>query len=162
LHENLLTFDLICATFDEKGSTMKNRLHRFGVSMSTDLLAQLDELVKAKGFLNRSQAIAEMVRDELVEDRSTMGNRRIAGTITIVYDHHKRNIQSLLTSIQHDYGEHIIASLHVHLDSQNCLEILAVRGRTSIIKQLADRLTAAKGVKHGKLTMTTTGEEFTK
>jgi CopG family transcriptional regulator, nickel-responsive regulator len=141
---------------------MKKHLHRFGVSMPTELLTQLDELVNAKGYTNRSQAIADMVRDQLVEHRGKEGNRRIAGTITLVYDHHKRNIQSLLTSIQHDFGEHIISTMHVHLDHHNCLEILAVRGRASLIRQLADKLIAAKGVKHGKLTMTTTGEEFTK
>ncbi len=130
--------------------------------MSADLLTQLDDLVKAKGYTNRSQAIADMVRDQLVEHRGKEGNRKIAGTITLVYDHHKRNIQSLLTSIQHDFGEHIISTMHVHLDHHNCLEILAVRGRASLIRQLADKLIAAKGVKHGKLTMTTTGEEFTK
>lgn len=137
---------------------MKKNLHRFGVSMSTDLLAQLDELVKTKGFANRSQAIADMVRNELVENRGKVGNRKIAGTITIVYDHHKRNLQALLTSIQHDNGEHIIATLHVHLNHNSCMEILVVRGRANVIKELADRLITAKGVKHGKLTMTTTGE----
>jgi CopG family nickel-responsive transcriptional regulator len=147
-----------CATFVTKGSTVKRSLHRFGVSMSTELLAQLDELVKIKGFASRSQAIADMARDQLVEHRGKEGNRKIAGTITLVFDHHKRNIQSLLTSIQHDYGEHIIATLHVHLNHHNCLEILAVRGRANLIKQLADRLTTAKGVKHGKLTITTIGE----
>ncbi len=141
---------------------MNKDLNRFGVSMSADLLTQLDELVRARGYSNRSQAIADMVRDQLVEHRGKEGNRKIAGTITVVYDHHKRNIQSLLTSIQHDFGEHIISTMHVHLDHHNCLEILAVRGRASLIRQLADKLIAAKGVKHGKLTMTTTGEEFTK
>ncbi len=137
---------------------MKKNLHRFGVSMSKDLLALLDDLVEAKGFANRSQAIADMVRNELVEYRGKIGNRKIAGTITIVFDHHKRNLQTLLTSIQHDYGEHIISTLHAHLNHNNCMEILAVRGQANIIKQLADRLITAKGVKHGKLTMTTTGE----
>jgi CopG family nickel-responsive transcriptional regulator len=144
-------------TFVKKGVTMKKSLHRFGVSMSGELLAQLDELVKAKGFANRSQAIAEMVRDEIVEDRVNIGNRKIAGTITVVYDHHKKNIQNLLTTIQHNYGEYIIAALHAHLDHHNCMEILAVRGQANLIKQLADRLISAKGVKHGKLTATTDG-----
>jgi len=141
---------------------MNKGLHRFGVSMSVDLVNQLDGLVKAKGYANRSQAIADMVRDELVEFRGQEGSRKIAGTITLVYDHHKRNIQSLLTSIQHDHGTNIISTLHVHLDHHNCLEILAVRGRADMIRRLADKLIAAKGVKHGKLTMTTTGEEFSK
>jgi CopG family transcriptional regulator, nickel-responsive regulator len=141
---------------------MKKQLHRFGVSMPADLLVQLDKLVKIKGYTNRSQAIADMVRDQLIEHRGKEGKRKIAGTITLVYDHHKRDIQALLTSIQHDQGEQIIATLHAHLDHHNCMEVLAVRGRADLIKKLADRLIAAKGVKHGKLTMTTTGEEFAK
>jgi CopG family transcriptional regulator, nickel-responsive regulator len=145
-----------------KGVTMNKSLRRFGVSMPADLVNQLDDLVSAKGYANRSLAIADMVRDELVEYRGKKGNHIIAGTITLVYDHHKRNIQSLLTSIQHDHGEDIISTLHVHLDHHNCLEILAVRGKASKIRKLADKLIAAKGVKHGKLTMTTTGEEFSK
>jgi CopG family transcriptional regulator, nickel-responsive regulator len=145
-----------------KGNTMKEQLNRFGVSMPTKLLTQLDELIKAKGYANRSQAIADMVRDELVEHHGRRGKQEIAGTITLVYDHHKRNIQALLTSIQHDHGEQIIATLHAHLDHHTCMEVLAVRGRADQIKRLADRLIAAKGVKHGKLTMTTTGEEMAK
>jgi CopG family transcriptional regulator, nickel-responsive regulator len=141
---------------------MKKLLHRFGVSMPAELVTQLDELVATKGYTNRSQAIADMVRDQLVEQRGREGQRPIAGTITLVYDHHKRNIQPLLTSIQHDFGDQIIATLHAHLDHHNCMEVLAVRGRADVIRKLADRLIAAKGVKHGKLTMTTTGEEFAK
>jgi CopG family transcriptional regulator, nickel-responsive regulator len=137
---------------------MKKNLHRFGVSMSTDLLDQLDDLVKVKGFANRSQAIANMVSDALVEHRGQETDRKIAGTITLIYDHHKRNIQTLLTTIQHEHGEQIIATLHSHLNHDNCMEVLAVRGRVKVIKKLADRLITAKGVKHGKLTMTTTGE----
>jgi CopG family nickel-responsive transcriptional regulator len=130
--------------------------------MSGDLVAQLDQMVSAKGYANRSQAIADMVRDELVEHRSAGGNRQIAGTITLVYDHHRRNIQARLTAIQHDHGEQIIATLHAHLDHHNCMEVLAVRGRADQVKKLADGLIAVKGVKHGKLTMTTTGREFAK
>ena len=141
---------------------MKDKLHRFGVSMSTDLLTQLDHLVKDKGYANRSQAIADMVRDQLVEHRGRGGRHRIAGTITLVYDHHKRGIQSQLTAVQHDFGDDIIATLHAHLDHHNCMEVIAVRGRAETIRKLADRLIAAKGVKHGKLTMTTTGKEFGK
>jgi CopG family nickel-responsive transcriptional regulator len=130
--------------------------------MSGDLVAQLDQMVSAKGYANRSQAIADMVRDELVEHRSSGGSRQIAGTITLVYDHHRRNIQARLTAIQHDHGEQIIATLHAHLDHHNCMEVLAVRGRADQVKKLADGLIAVKGVKHGKLTMTTTGREFAK
>lgn len=135
-------------------------LCRFSVSMASDLAEQLDEMVKAKGFANRSQALAEMVRDELVSYHGETGSREIAGTVTLVFDHHKRNIQSLLTDIQHDHGDLIISALHVHLDHHNCLEVLVVRGRASQVKRIADELIAAKGVKHGKLTVTTTGKDL--
>ena len=133
---------------------------RFSISMPGRLVEQLDTLVKAKGYANRSQAVADMVRDRLVEYHSHLGTQEIAGTITLVYDHHKHHIQALLTDIQHDHGELIISALHVHLDHQNCLEVLAVRGRADAVMAAADQLIAAKGVKHGKLTVTTTGKEF--
>ena len=139
----------------------KDRLCRFSISMGRELVLQLDDLVKERGFANRSQAIAEMVRSHLVEHRGqSSGRSDIAGTITLVYDHHKRNIQPLLTNIQHDYGKMIIATMHIHLDHHNCMEVLAVRGRPKAVKAAADRLISAKGVKHGKLTVTTTGGEF--
>lgn len=141
---------------------MKKQLHRFSISMAGDLLVELDKMTKAKGYPNRSQAIADMVRDRLVEHRGLQKSHEIAGTITLVYDHHKRNIQALLTAIQHDHAEQIIATLHAHLDHHNCMEVLAVRGQAGVVRILADKLIAAKGVKHGKLTMTTTGKEFAK
>lgn len=140
----------------------KHSVCRFGISMAGELVEQLDSMLKAKGYANRSQAVADMVRAHLVEHHGQMGAHEIAGTVTLVYDHHKRNIQALLTDIQHDHGDLIIAAMHVHLDHHNCMEVLAVRGRASAVKQFADRLIAAKGVKHGKLTVTTTGKDFGK
>jgi len=101
---------------------------------------------REKGYDNRSLAIADMVRAQLIEHQQQQGDRNIAGTITIVYDHHKPHLMELLTDIQHDHGGLIIATLHVHLDHHNCLEVLAVRGRADRIKQVADALIAAKGV----------------
>lgn len=135
-------------------------LCRFSLSMAGDLVAQLDAMARTKGYANRSKAVADMVRAHLVDHHAQAGNRDIAGTITLVYDHHKRNIQALLTDIQHDHGNLIIAAMHVHLDPHHCMEVLAVRGRAQAVKQVADRLIAAKGVKHGKLTVTTTGKDF--
>ncbi|MDI6808571.1 MAG: nickel-responsive transcriptional regulator NikR [Candidatus Eisenbacteria bacterium] len=136
----------------------KKSLSRFSVSMAGDLVRQLDAMSKAKGYANRSQAIADMVRAHLVEHHSQIGSHEITGTVTVVYDHHKRNIQALLTDIQHDHQNLIIATLHVHLDHHNCMEVLAVRGRAHEVKHVADKLIAAKGVTHGKLTVTTTGK----
>jgi CopG family nickel-responsive transcriptional regulator len=128
--------------------------------MPTDLVSQLDAMVQAKGYANRSQAVAEMVRAHLVEHYGQMGEHEIAGTVTLVYDHHRPNIQALLTEMQHDHEDTIIATLHVHLDHDNCMEVLAVRGRADAVRRIADQLISAKGVKHGKLTVTTTGQEF--
>ena len=141
---------------------MENPLCRFSISMAAELVSQLDAMAKAKGYANRSQAVADMVRAQLVEHHAEKENQEIAGTVTLVYDHHKRAIQALLTDIQHDHQELIIATLHVHLDHHNCMEVLAVRGPANAIRKLADLLTVAKGVKHGKLTVTTTGKEFAK
>jgi len=138
----------------------KAPLSRFSVSMASDLVEQLDAMAKKKGFANRSQALAEMVRDELVAFHGETGTNEIAGTVTLVFDHHKRNIQSLLTDIQHDHGDLIISTLHVHLDHHNCMEVLAVRGPAAAVRKMADQLITAKGVKHGRLTVTTTGKEF--
>ncbi|MDD4017981.1 MAG: nickel-responsive transcriptional regulator NikR [Kiritimatiellae bacterium] len=138
------------------------KLCRFSVAMNGDLVSQLDDMTKANGYASRSQAIAASVRNSLVEHYGHMGKHEIAGTVTLVYDHHKRNIQALLTDIQHDHGNLIIAAMHVHLDHHNCMEVLAVRGRADAVRTVADRLIAAKGVKHGRLVVTTTGEEFQK
>ena len=137
-----------------------NTVVRFSLSMPAELARQLDAMAADKGYANRSQAVANMVRDHLVEHHGQRGDHEIAGSITLVYDHHKRNIQALLTDIQHDHQELIISSLHVHLDHHNCMEVLAVLGRADDVRRLADRLMAAKGVKHGKLAVTTTGKEF--
>ena len=133
---------------------------RFSASLAPQLLRDLDQMTREKGYSNRSLAIADMIRDHLVEHRQKFGNEEIAGTITLVYDHHKQHVQATLTDIQHDHHDVIISTLHVHLDHQNCLEVLVVRGQASTIKQIADELIAAKGVKHGKLTVTSSGKDL--
>ncbi len=137
-----------------------HRVSRFSVSLPRLLLRDLDGMVREKGYDNRSLAIADMIRDRLVEHRQQLGDREIAGTITIVYDHHKPHLQAILTAIQHDHHDAIISTLHVHLDHHNCLEVLVVRGQAGVIRRMADELIAAKGVKHGKLTITTTGKDL--
>ena len=133
---------------------------RFTVSLPPTLLKQLDEMTREKGYDNRSLAIADMIRAQLVEHRQKSDSREIAGTITLVYDHHKLHVQETLTDIQHDHHEVILSTVHVHLDHHNCLEVLIVRGQASVIRKIADELIAAKGVKHGKLTVTTTGKDL--
>ncbi len=137
-----------------------DKLSRFSISMDSGLAHSLDAMVKAKGYANRSQAVSDMVRASLVEHFGQRGTHEIAGTITLVYDHHKRDVQATLTDIQHDHEGLIISTLHVHLDHHNCMEVLAVRGKADAVRRIADRLMAVKGVIHGKLTVTTTGKEF--
>jgi len=135
-------------------------LCRFSISMPATLARQLTALVRAKGYANRSQAVADLVRSRLVEHHQELGDREIAGTITLVYDHHKPHLQAALTDIQHDHHAVIVSTMHVHLDHHNCLEVLVVRGKGAVIRQIADELLAAKGVKHGRLTITTTGKDL--
>jgi len=141
-------------------NTTSEPVTRFSVSLPASLARALDQMAGEKGYDNRSLAIADMIRAHLVEHRQQKGTGEIGGSITLVYDHHRHHLLDLLTDLQHDHGGVIIATLHAHLDHDNCLEILAVRGDATEIKQLADEMIAAKGVKHGKLTITSTGKDL--
>lgn len=135
-------------------------LTRFGVSIDSRLIKKFDALIGQKGYATRSEAIRDMIRDSLVEQEWETGGLETVGTITIVYNHHTRELDHVLTDMQHRSFGQIISTLHVHLDAHNCLEVLIVKGRSDEIKKIADRLIGTKGVKHGKLTMTTTGKEL--
>ena len=135
-------------------------VRRFSLSMPGSLVRQLDELVTTRGYANRSQAVADTIRARLVAEHGQDGNREIAGTITLVYDHHKRDLQAHLTDLQHDCETLIVAVMHVHLDHHHCMEVLAVRGRADAVRQAADRMLTAKGVKHCALTVTANGPEI--
>jgi CopG family transcriptional regulator, nickel-responsive regulator len=138
----------------------KEIVSRFSVSLPPSLLRQFDKMASQQGYDNRSLAIGDIMRDRLVEHRQKFGNEDIAGTITLVYDHHKPHLQATLTNIQHDHHDVILSTVHVHLDHHNCLEVLLVRGKAAIIKRISDELISSKGVKHGKLTVTTTGKDL--
>jgi len=131
------------------------KVKRFGVSLDEGILAELDHFVNMRKFPNRSQAIRYLISNYLVEEKIDE-NKIVAGSIVLVYDHHKRELQSKSTSIQHDFHETILSVMHVHIDHHNCLETIAVMGKASKLKELADKLIAIKGVKHGKLVITTT------
>ncbi len=132
-------------------------LTRFGISIDGDLLAGFDALIARKGYENRSEAIRDLIRNALVEDQWARGDEETVGTVTIVYDHHTRDLSDKLTEQQHAHHDAIVSALHVHLDAHNCLEVVVVRGRAGEVRQLADELIGTKGVKHGKLVTTTTG-----
>jgi CopG family nickel-responsive transcriptional regulator len=138
----------------------KESVVRFSISVPATLARQLDRMAREKGYTNRSLQVADMIRAQLVEHRQNFGDQEIAGTITLVYDHHKQHVQASLTDIQHDHHDVIVSTLHVHLDHHNCLEVLVVRGKAGVIKKIADELISAKGVKHGKLTVTSSGKDL--
>jgi len=133
---------------------------RFGVSIDGSLMKEFDALISRKGYATRSEAIRDMIRDTLVEQEWEAGKQETVGTITIVYNHHTRELEHALTDMQHKSFHQIISALHVHLDAHNCLEVLVVKGKSFEIKRIADRLIGTRGVKHGKLTMTTTGKKL--
>jgi len=137
-------------------------LVRFGISMDDHLLNQFDELIQKRGYSNRSEAIRDLVREQLVQEEWSEEDQseETVGTITLIFDHHKRELMDHLTKHQHQHHNSVISSMHVHLDHDNCLEVLAVRGTAHDIKKLASDLISRKGVKHGKLAMTSMGKNL--
>lgn len=131
-----------------------SQLVRFGVSMDKRLLATLDAIVKRRGYANRSEAIRDLVRAEQVRESWESGKGPAVATLTIVYDHHVREVDEHLTDLQHDHEDLVHSAMHVHLSHRMCLEVIVMRGRPKRIQKLADRLTAARGVKHGQLVVT--------
>ncbi len=133
---------------------------RFGVSMSEDLLKSFDGLIKDMGYRNRSEAIRDLIRERLVKQEWQFTDKETVGSITLVYSHDVGELTEVLTAMQHKYHRHILSTMHIHLDKHNCLEVLVVKGKGKEIKKIADRLLSTKGVKHGKLTTTTTGQRI--
>ena len=132
---------------------------RFGVSLEKELLDKFDRLIKEKKYSNRSEAIRDLIRENLVK-REWVEGKEVAGAITLVFDHHKRDLVNILTDIQHDFYQIIISSQHIHLDHNNCLEIIVVRGKPTEVRELANKLKSNRGVKYGALSIATTGKEL--
>ncbi|HEU0140375.1 MAG: nickel-responsive transcriptional regulator NikR [Bryobacteraceae bacterium] len=137
-----------------------SELSRIGVAIDSDLLAKFDELIANRGYTNRSEAFRDLIRDELVEKAWEGPESPVVGTVTLVYDHHVRLLSDKLTDLQHDHYHLILSTMHVHLDHDNCLEVLVVKGRAKDVKKIADALISTKGVKHGRLTITASGAEL--
>jgi CopG family nickel-responsive transcriptional regulator len=135
-------------------------LSRIGVAIDSELLKKFDDLISSRGYTNRSEAFRDLIRDELVEKAWEKPDSSVVGTVTLVYDHHVRLLNEKLTAMQHSHFHHILSTLHVHLDHDNCLEVLVVKGKASAVKKIADGLISTKGVKHGRLTITSTGAEL--
>lgn len=137
-----------------------SELIRFGVSINENLLEAFDRLIVRKGYQNRSEAIRDLIRNQLVEMQWEKEDEEVAGTVTLIYDHHVRGLSDLLLELQHKYHHLILSTMHLHLDHHNCLEVLAIKGTAKEAREVAERLISVKGVKHGKLTITTTGKNL--
>jgi CopG family nickel-responsive transcriptional regulator len=136
-----------------------SELIRFGVSLPRDLLENFDRRIREKKYTNRSEALRDLIREDLVR-REWQANKAIAGAVILIYDHHKRELLDKIVDIQHDFQSIIISTQHVHLDHHNCLEIIALRGTSVQARRLTDMLRALKGIKHATLSMSTTGKEI--
>jgi CopG family nickel-responsive transcriptional regulator len=135
-------------------------LTRFSISLDEELVQQFDAKIKADGCPTRSKAVGDLIRESLLQTEWATGDE-IAGSIVMVFDHHKPDIARKLTAIQHDYHKTILSSQHIHLDHDNCLETIIVRGRPEIVNKLVKRLKAVKGLKHASLAAATTGQRLT-
>ena len=140
-------------------SEKSSNLIRFGVSLSTDLLNNFDLYIQKQNYTNRSEAIRDLIRTELIKEEWTQ-KQEIAGAIIFIYDHHVKKLLEKTTEIQHEYEDLIISTQHIHLDHRNCLEIIAVKGQPNDAKNLCAKLKALKGIKHAALSMSSTGKEI--
>ena len=134
-------------------------LFRFGVSLPKDLIEKFDKLIRKKNYTNRSEALRDLIRQELIKREWDEG-RQIAGAVTLIYGHHKRELLNKITDTQHDLQKIIISTQHVHLDHDNCLEIIAIKGSPMDAQRLADSLKSIKGIKHVTLSMSSTGADI--
>ena len=137
-----------------------SKLMRIGVALDAGLLEKFDDLIHRRGYVNRSEAFRDLIRNELVEEAWKAPDTDVVGSVTLVYDHHVRMLNDKLLDLQHDYHESILSTLHVHLDHDNCLEILVVKGKASKIQEIANALISTKGVKHGRLTISSPGKDI--
>ena len=137
-----------------KRATMTEKVTRFGVSVEPELIKKFDNKIKKQGYENRSEAIRDLIRKNLIKEKSLDPDSESIGTLTMIYDHHTGHLTDKLLNIQHDHTSEILSTTHIHIDHNNCLEVLILKGRTKNIKKLADNIKALKGIKHGELVIT--------
>ena len=130
------------------------KITRFGVSIEPDLLKKFDKIIKKEGYTNRSEAIRDLVRRDLIREENKDPNAESIGTLTMIYDHHTGNLTDKLLNLQHDHTKEILSTTHIHIDHNNCLEVLILKGKTGKIQKLADNIRSLKGIKHGELVIT--------
>ena len=134
-----------------KRVTMTKKITRFGVSIEPDLLEKFDKMMKKKKYTNRSEAIRDIIRENLIIEHVKNPTTEVIGTLTMVYDHHTGPLVDRLLEIQHDHYKEILTTTHIHIDHTTCLEVLVLRGQAQNIQKLADTIKALKGIKHGEL-----------
>jgi len=137
-----------------KRVTMVEKIIRFGVSIEPDLISKFDKMIKKEGYTNRSEAIRDMIRKNLIAEKNKDLDAKVIGTLTIIYDHHTGTLTNKLLDLQHDHHNEILSTTHIHIDHHNCLEVLVLKGKTGRIQKLADHIKALKGIKHGELVIT--------
>jgi len=137
-----------------KRVTMTEKIIRFGVSIEPDLLNKFDKMIKKEGYSNRSEAIRDIIRKNLIIEKGKDPNAKAIGTLTMIYDHHTGNLTNRLLDLQHNHHNEILSTTHIHVDHHNCLEVLVLKGKTGNIQKLADKIKALKGIKHGELVIT--------
>ncbi|MBM4352598.1 MAG: nickel-responsive transcriptional regulator NikR [Deltaproteobacteria bacterium] len=136
---------------------MTDQVVRFGVSLDPKLLDQFDTMIQEEGYTNRSEAIRDLIRERLIKQEWAAEETLVAGTVSLVYDHHELELPRRLTEVQHDHHDLVISTVHVHLDHHNCLEVLVLKGEAGRVRKLGEKLVSTRGIKHGKMTFTTTG-----
>ena len=134
-------------------ATMEN-ITRFGVSVEPDLLKKFDKMIKKEGYTNRSEAIRDIIRRNLIMEKNKDPNAEAIGTLTMIYDHHVGSLTDRLLDLQHDHTKEILVTTHIHIDHNNCLEVIVLKGKVGTIQKLADKIKALKGIKHGELVIT--------
>lgn len=137
-----------------------SEITRFGVSLTAALLEKFDRLNEQTGYKNRSEAIRDLIREKLISEEWAASDQETVGVFSLVYDHHQRELNATLNNIQHRYVGIIVSSTHIHIDHHNCLEVIILKGKSSLIKKITDELASTRGVKHGKLIMTSTGSNL--
>lgn len=131
-------------------------VERVGVSFEPELLSKFDSLIKKRGYTNRSEAIRDLVRNDIIASGTKEEESEVIGTLTIIYDHDIGNVTDKLLHLQHHHHEEIIFTTHIHVDDRTCLEIVVIRGQLSRVKKFSENVKALKGVKHGQLVVTKT------
>lgn len=134
-------------------------LVRTGLSLERQLLERFDRVIARKGYQNRSKAIRDIIREQIVEEEIDE-NKVVAATLTLVYDHHRPNLSEKLTEVQHHAGGAVLAATHVHLSDDYCLEVVIMKGRSGDLRSLGDHILSLRGVKHGRLVITSTGNNL--